>query len=467
MDTRIVDVAVIGAGTAGLTAQRAARKAGARALLIDRGPLGTTCARVGCMPSKLLIAAAEAAHAVHAAPGFGVHTQPPRVDGPAVLERVRAERDRFVSFVVDDCNALIERGELVMGTARLIAADTLQVDEHTQVKFRGLVIAAGSTPVIPQAFHKLRREQLLTNETVFELPDLPSSVLVVGSGVIGLELGQALHRLGVRVTVVGSRGVIGPLRDPQVRAAAGAALRAELDLHTPYTLEDLHAGGDGVVMRYRGEDQVERTGTWSRVLLAAGRRPNLLGLELERAGVRFDAHGQPQEFDEHSLRVGTTSVFLAGDISNLRPLLHEAADEGHIAGENAARLPDGVAGGIRRARLSVVFTDPGLAVVGDGCCPRETHAMGEVDWTRQGRARVLRKNVGLTRIYATRSDGVLRGAELACPGAEHMAHLLAWSVQQGLTVDQALRMPFYHPVLEEGLRTALQGLRADLVKGPG
>lgn len=467
MDTRIVDVAVIGAGTAGLSAQRAARKAGARALLIDRGPLGTTCARVGCMPSKLLIAAAEAAHSVHAAPGFGIHVQPPRVDGPAVLERVRAERDRFVSFVVDDCNALIERGELLMGEARLVSADTLQVDEHTQVKFRGLVIATGSAPVIPPAYQKLPRAQLLTNESVFELPDLPSSVLVVGGGPIGLELGQALHRLGVRVTVVGTRGAVGPLRDPQVKAAAKAALLRELDLHTHYTLEQIESGGDGVTMRYKGDDHAERTGTWSRVLLAAGRRPVLRGLGLEHAGVQLDEHGRPRGLDEHTLRIGETPVFLAGDVSGLRPLLHEAADEGHIAGENAAKLPDGVAGGIRRARLSVVFTDPGLAVVGDGCSPHATHAMGEVDWGRQGRARVLRKNIGLTRIYATRSDGVLRGAELAGPGAEHMAHLLAWSVQQGLTVDQALRMPFYHPVLEEGLRTSLQGLRADLAKGPG
>lgn len=467
MDTRTVDVAVIGAGTAGLSAQRAARKAGARTLMVDHGPLGTTCARVGCMPSKLLIAAAEAAHAVHAAKGFGIHTAPPRVDGPAVLERVRAERDRFVSFVLEDCKALLERGELIMGAAKLISADTLQVDDHTLIKFRGLVVASGSVPVVPPAYQKLPRAQLLTNESVFELPDLPSSVLVVGCGPIGLELGQALHRLGVRVTLLGRSGVVGPLCDPKVKAAARAALAAELDLHTHSTLLDIQAGGDGVIARYRGDDGAEHTGTWSRVLLAAGRKPHLRGLGLEHAGVHLDGHGHPQAFHAETLRVADTPVFLAGDVSGLRPLLHEAADEGHIAGENAALLPDGVAPGIRRTRLSVVFTEPGLATVGDGCCPHATHAIGEVDWTRQGRARVLRKNVGLTRIFATRSDGVLRGAELCGPGAEHMAHLLAWAVQQGQTVDQALRMPFYHPVLEEGLRTALKGLHADLAKGPG
>nr|WP_293272793.1 hypothetical protein [Nannocystis sp.] len=117
--------------------------------------------------------------------------------------------------------------------------------------------------------------------------------------------------------------------------------------------------------------------------------------------------------------------------------------------------------------LSVVFTDPQLVVVGDGSTHTraETHAFGEVDWGRQGRARVLGKNVGLTRVWATRADGVLRAAEMAGPGAEHMGHLLAWAVQQGLSVERALEMPFYHPVLEEGLRTALQGLRAALRGG--
>ena len=116
----------------------------------------------------------------------------------------------------------------------------------------------------------------------------------------------------------------------------------------------------------------------------------------------------------------------------------------------------------RRCKLNVVFTEPQLVVVGDGCADDETYAHGEVDWGRQGRARVLGKNVGMTRVYATRADRVLRGAEMAGPGAEHMGHLVAWAVQQGLTVDRVLELPFYHPVLEEGLRTALRELRAAL-----
>ena len=419
MDTRTVDVVIIGAGSAGLSAQRAARKAGKQALLVDRGPLGTTSARVGCMPSMLLIAAGEAAHAVHAAAGFGVHAPPPRIDGPAVLERVRSERDRFVSFVVDDCEALERRGELLRGSARLVAADVLQVDEHTQVKFGALVVATGSSPFVPPEFARLPPSQLLTNDTVFELPDLPSSMLVIGSGAIGLELGQAMHRLGVRVTVAGVRGGLGGLMDPKVKEVARAALAAEFELYTHTKLEDIHVGGDGVVMRWRCPDGSEHTGTWSRILMAAGRRANVRGLGLELAGVLVDdMRGGVIGLDPHTLRVGSTSVFLAGDVSGLRPLLHEAADEGHIAGENAASLPDGVVPRARRAELSVVFTDPGIALVGggsEGTSP-ETHAVGEVDWTRQGRARVTstsstarcRRLIAATSACAAASSAVRR-----------------------------------------------------------
>ncbi|HEY0133905.1 MAG TPA: FAD-dependent oxidoreductase, partial [Nannocystis sp.] len=327
------------------------------------------------------------------------------------------------------------------------------------------VIATGTAPHVPGPFAKLPPELLLSNESVFELADLPASVLIVGAGPIGLELGQALHRLGVRVTIAGTRGAVGPLRDPRVKAAALAALCGELELHTDYVAGEIAAGGDGVTMRYICDGE-HRSGTWARVLLAAGRKSLLGELGLEHAGVVLDGKGRPQGFDAQTLRIGETNVFLAGDVSGLRPLLHEASDEGHIAGGNAARLPDGVQPQPRRTKLGVVFTDPGMAVVGDGFegVTPETHAVGEVDWSRQGRARVLRKNYGVSRIYATRSDRKLHGAELAGPGAEHMAHLLAWAVQQGLTVDDALRMPFYHPVLEEGLRTALQALKADLGK---
>src|SRR5512134_3825958 len=174
MKTLTVDVAVIGAGTAGLAAYRAARARGARALVIEAGPHGTTCARVGCMPSKLLIAAAEAAHAIDTAPAFGVHAKGGlRVDSAAVLARVRRERDRFAGFMVDATEASPE-AQRVRGHARFTGPTTLEVDARIRVEARTIVVAAGSHPFVPSPFDAIR-DWILVSDDVFELEDLPES----------------------------------------------------------------------------------------------------------------------------------------------------------------------------------------------------------------------------------------------------------------------------------------------------
>ena len=150
------------------------------------------------------------------------------------------------------------------------------------------------------------------------------------------------------------------------------------------------------------------------------------------------------------MQIGETPIFIAGDVNGILPLLHEAADDGRIAGRNAARYPD-VSRADRRAPLSIVFSDPQLAAVGlrFNELPADA-AIGEVDFCNQGRSRIILKNRGKLRVYAARDTGVFLGAEMAGPAMEHIAHLLAWCVQQELTIDQMLAMPFYHPVIEEG-----------------
>ena len=240
-----------------------------------------------------------------------------RVDGPAVLERVRAERDRFVSFVIADCDALLERGELLMGDARLISGDTLQVDEHTQVKFRGLVIATGSGAGDPPGLSEAAaRAAVDQRERVRAARPAVERARGSAPGRSGSSSGRRCTRLGVRVTVVGSRGAVGPLRDPQVKAAAKAALQAEFELHTDHVLVDIQAGGDGVVMRYQGDGP--RRAHRHVVAGAVGGRPAASAARASGSrtrGVQLDEHGRPLGLDEHTLRIGATPVFLAGDVS--------------------------------------------------------------------------------------------------------------------------------------------------------
>jgi dihydrolipoamide dehydrogenase len=460
-----VDVAVIGAGTAGLVAYRSATAQGARAVIIEGGPYGTTCARVGCMPSKLLIAAAEAAHMLDAAPGFGVHAGEKRIDGVAVMERVRRERDRFVGFVLEGVDNIPAEDKL-RGYARFTGPHTLMVDDHTEVRAARIVIATGSTPTRLPKLENVG-PGVITSDDVFEWQDLPRSVAVIGTGVIGLELGQALTRLGVRVSMYARGGSVAQLTDPVVLRNAGRALAEELDLHFQSQIVSAVQDGDEVLLSVR-ENGEERSTRFQYVLQATGRTPNVTGIGIEHLGLELAANGVPL-FDSRTMQCASSHVFIAGDANNERPVLPEAGDHGKIAGDNAGRYPD-VRPGLRRAPLTIAFTEPNIATLGASykslCAPgKSKFAIGQVSFENQGRSRVMLQNKGMLRVYGEYGSGRFLGAEMIAPRGEHIGHLLAWAVQARLTVEQMLEMPFYHPVIEEGVRTALRDLAANLAKG--
>ena len=463
-----VDVAVIGSGTAGLAAYRAAKTAGASIALIEGGEYGTTCARVGCMPSKLLIAAAEAVHATQHLPGFGAHLDGRiRIEGREVMARVRSERDRFVGFVLRDIERIPE-ADRIRGHARFENDHTLIVDDNKRITAKSIVIATGSRVTYPEVFEKLG-DRIIINDDVFDWTDLPESVAVIGPGVIGLELGQALHRLGVRVAVLGRGGRVGPIADPEIRAYAIETFGREFALEPDAHFAGMEREGNRVAIRRKNSEGIEFTEHFDYVLAATGRTPNVDGLGLEKTTIDRDASGVPV-FDATTAQTvgasGPSSIFVAGDASNFIPLLHEAADEGRIAGENAARVAADkpVGRGLRRAPLGVVFTDPQIAIVGGGWQALEQgrYAVGQVRFEDQGRSRILFRNKGLLNVYGDIANGRLLGAEMIGPTAEHLGHLLAWSLQNQMTIAEMLEMPFYHPVIEEGLRTALRDLDGKL-----
>lgn len=460
------DVAIIGAGTAGMSAYRAALQHTSRVLLIEGGAYGTTCARVGCMPSKLLIAAGDAAHAVSGASRFGVRAGPVSVDGRAVMARVRQERDRFVGFVVDAVQSWPVEHRL-RGEAVFLDDHTLQVG-HQRVRARRIVIATGSRTSLPEGWKAALGDRLLTNDEVFEWHDLPASVAVVGAGAIGVEIAQALHRLGVRVRLYGRARSFGPLTDPALQARAAQVLAAELPTSLGVGRIDPRREGSDVVVRAVQRDGSIHQERFDWLLAATGRRPNTGHLGLTCTTLPLDPSGVPL-YDRHTGQVGSHAVFIAGDAGGDRALLHEAADEGRIAGDNAGRFPE-VRVRPRRAPLAVVSSDPQMALAG------ATHAeltasgrpfeTGTASFDDQGRSRVMGRNQGAIHVYGEAGTGRFLGAEMIGPEAEHIGHLLAWSVQRGDTVQQMLDSPFYHPVVEEGVRTALRQLQRALRLGP-
>ncbi|HUH36946.1 MAG TPA: dihydrolipoyl dehydrogenase [Spongiibacteraceae bacterium] len=445
----ITDVAIIGAGTAGLTAFSELRRQGLSAVLIDRGPLGTTCARVGCMPSK------AALHAGHQWANLRALLQDATLPAGAISaadlwRQARATRDLLAGNAVR-LTREVAGEQLIMGTARFTGPHTLDVDGRA-VEARAFIVATGSQPIVPQALSSLG-ERLLTTDSLFDLDHLPASLGMLGLGAIGLEMGVALSRLGVRVVAGDMKALPAGITDPEIGARAIERFGHELTMWLGQPMETA-AGQSAVTVR-----SGDATAQVDAVLAALGRRATVADLDLQQAGVALDARGQPV-LDPQTLRGGSSGVFFAGDASALRPLMHEAADEGLIAARNAAQSIDGRAVVIppRRAPMAIVYSDPDIAAVGQGydtLNPGQT-VIGTAQGAADGRSRIMGAEDNLVRLYVDRASGRLLGASLIATRGEHLAHLLAWSVQRGDTVESLLAMPYYHPSIEEMVQSALK-----------
>ena len=472
--TRKVEVCILGAGSAGLYAAGQVARKTKDFLLIDPGPLGTTCARVGCMPSKVLIQAADDIYrAKHAFDREGIHgAQGLRVNIPEVLAHVRKMRDDFASGPARKAEQFEKHGHLIRGAARFVAPNAVEVNAE-RIEAKAFVIATGSRPVVPAAWQEKFGEKIITTDTLFEQEDLPASMAVLGMGVIGLEMGQAISRLGVDIVGVDMADTIAGLTDEGVSYPAIATFREEFPiwLGAPAELEEAE---DGRIRVKAGDNEK----VVDKVLVALGRRPNLDTLNLAAAGIELDERGLPA-FDTATQRIGDSHIFIAGDADGYRQILHEAADDGRIAGFNAAALAKGedIRRFKRKVPLAIVFSDPNIAMVGQTfqhldatLVEDEGFVVGERDFSTQARSRVMQENRGVLHIYARMEDGLILGAEMCMPRAEHIAHELAWAIEQGLTVADMIAMPFYHPVVEEGLQNALHDALhqlPDSAKRPG
>lgn len=444
-----VDVAIIGAGTAGMYALREVIRAGKSFVLIDQGPLGTTCARVGCMPSKVALHAAGlwATRKEMAAQGIS-GSDDLQIDYRQTWQALRQQRDRFAGSARD--KAIKQAGEhLIMGKARLLSPTRIQVstaEGERLVEAGRCIIATGSRPVRPHWLPSAE-DGVITTDELFELDDLPPRIGVIGLGAVGLEMSLALARLGIQVTAAGT-GTLAGSADPVIAQAAEQRFSREFDLWLGEPAK-LEAHGKGWRLRAG-----ERTAEVDLVVAALGRQLNSDQLGLADAGVPLDAKGKP-DCDPQSLQVGDLPLFIAGDANGDRPLMHEAADEGAMAGFNACQLQPSRFK--RKTPLAIAFSDPDLCTVGAGFDQLDPDQIliGSAQGSSNGRASILGGEDSLIRLYADKHSGQLLGASLLCTGGEHLAHLLAWAIQRGESAQDLLEMPFYHPVIEEMLSSAL------------
>jgi len=443
-----VDVAIIGAGTAGINALSEVRKVTENLVLINDGPLGTTCARVGCMPSKIMIQIGHDYQRRHFLAEEGI-SQATRlsIDIAQSMAHVRILRDNFVNGIIEDVIEPLGR-RFIDGRAEFIEPTVLQVGSQ-KIVANAIVIATGSKPVMPPQWESFA-DYTFTTDTIFEQERFPRELAIIGLGAIGLELGQALKHMGLQVTGIDQLERIGGLQDPEVNRAAVDILEKEIPL-----ILGAQARIDKAENRLRIEAGNQAFEV-DKMLVSVGRTPNLEGLRLDRLGVALDDRGVPV-FDCHTMQVADLPVFIAGDVNNYRPVLHEVAHEGTVAGYNAANQPNQRFK--RKTPLAICFSNPNICIAGASWddVKEGNPAVGSADF-QGGREKIMLRPHGKIRIYADRQSGRILGSEMVAPQGEHLGHLLAWSIQRELTVHDLLAMPFYHPTVEETLKAALVDL---------
>ena len=425
-DSLDCDVCVIGAGAAGLSVAVGAAQLGARTVLFERGEMGGDCLNYGCVPSKALLAAAHAAHAVADARQFGVSSSAPQVDFPAVMRHVREVIAQIAPH--DSVERLEGLGVRVIRAQAAFTGREEVSGGDIHVRARRFVIAAGSSAVIP-AIAGIGDVPVLTNETLFALSERPAHLLIIGAGPLGVEMAQAFCRLGSAVTLF-EQGSLLPRDEPELVKILRERLAADgIDIREGARISAVARAAGGVVIR----DSSRREVTGSHLLVAAGRQPRLAGLALERAGIAYTSRGIT--VDER-LRTTNRRVYALGDVIGPPQFTHVAGHQAGIVIRNALfRLR---AKADYHALPRVTYCDPELAHVGltesqarerFGASVQVVHAsLAEND-----RARTERQTGGALKVVIDRR-GTLLGAGLLAPHAGE--HIPLW----GLAITRRLRL---------------------------
>jgi pyruvate/2-oxoglutarate dehydrogenase complex dihydrolipoamide dehydrogenase (E3) component len=452
MERLIPDICVIGGGAAGLSAAAAAAAFGVETVLVEKSRLGGECLHTGCVPSKALLAAARRVAELRHSDAFGVYAGEMRVDFAKVMAHVRAT----VAAIAPTDSPERFRGlgvRVVEGEARFKDPRTVSVGEELEISARRFVLATGSTPAIPPILG-LHEGAYFTNETIFGLTELPSHLVVIGAGAVGLELAQAFRRLGSGVTVVDGGPALGQ-DDPECVEIVLAQLEREgVTVRTGVTVTRIaHAVGHvGVAIEYEGNEEMVGG---SHLLVAAGRKPVLDGLDLKAAGIRYDERGIVVN---RKLKTSNSCAYAIGDLVAGQPrFTHAASYQAGLVIRNALfRLP--VRADADRIPY-VVFTDPELAQT--GLTEAQARARGMkiriLRWPfhDNDRAQAERKDYGHIKVIADPKGRIL-GATIVGPEAGELITVWTLAIAQGLTLRSFVDLVVPYPTLSEiGKRAAL------------
>lgn len=456
-------VAVIGGGPGGYSAAFRAADLGCEVCLVEQGGrLGGTCLNVGCIPSKTLLHAASLIETAKTAAKCGITFAPPAID----IEKLREHKNAVVTQLTNSLSNLAKSRKVARYTGKATFLDdhTLLVataDDTLHLHFEQAIIATGSKPVhLP---HVPDDERIWDSTRALSLEYVPGRLLIVGGGIIGLEMAAVYHALGAEITVVEWAKQIIPPADRDLVQPLFLTLKKQYPLHTETRVDRMTPLSVGIEVRFEGK--ITSSELFDAVLVAVGRQPNTENLGLANIGIKVDARGFIPVNQQQ--KTSLPHIYAVGDVVGNPMLAHKATHQGKVAAEVIAGQPSRFA---PVSIPSVAYTAPEIAWVGmtekDAALQGIAFTKGKFPWGASGRALSADVTGGVTKALFDTETGALLGAGICGAGAGELIHEAALALELGATAEQIGRTIHAHPTLAEtfaGAAEVVTGTITDLL----
>lgn len=442
-----VDTLVVGAGPGGYVAAIRAAQLGQKVTIVDKGPLGGTCLNVGCIPSKALIQAGHLTEAARGNEEIGITTENVSVD----FSKVQEWKNGIVKRLTSGVEALLKgnKVDIVKGEVYFVDQNTVKVADETQAqtyKFNNCILATGSTPIEIPSFPF--SDRVLDSTGGLNLQEVPESMVVIGGGYIGTELGSAYANFGTKITILeGSKEILGGFEKQMTAVVKKRLKKKGVEIVTEAMAKGVEEKENGVTVTYEVNGE-EKTIDTDYVLVTVGRKPNTKELGLEEIGVELDERGLVK-IDEQC-RTTVKNIYAIGDIVPGLPLAHKASYEGKVAAE-AISGKKSVIDYI--GMPAVVFSDPEMASV--GLTEQEAKDKGikvkvaKFPFAANGRALSLNDSDGFLKLITREEDGLVLGGQIVGPNASDMIAEIGLAVEAGMTAEDIALTVHAHPTLGE------------------
>ena len=439
------DVVIIGGGSAGYSSASTAQSLGARVAIIDPGPLGGLCILKGCMPTKTILRSSDIMALMRRAKEFGIQPVDPHARLSDINDRKNKLIKEFADYRIEQLND--PRFTLIQEQAHFISPHEIRTGDQT-LKAKSFIIATGSV-IADYPVPGLEETGFVTSDDVLTMREAPESIIVLGAGVVAVELAQFLLRIGVKVTLLQRSPHILSKGDEDLARPVETRFREEgMDLYTDTKILKAEKDGGNSVVYFQHEGK-EKSVRAQLILQALGRRPNIDGLQLESASV--DVQNGRISVDA-KMKTNQPHIFAVGDVNGIHEVVHIAIQQGEVAGYNAAH-PENEREVDDRLKASVVFTDPAVASVGlsekECQAGKIAYLAASYSFDDHGKSMCLGETHGHVKLLCDPVSGEVLGGHIVGPEAGELIHEIITLMHFRGTVKDLSEIPHYHPTLAE------------------